>query len=343
MPVPNTMADLSTLAGSNSPAGSETVFPNLDDYLRALSAIVRSTNAVSASTIAAASTTNIAGSSGESVQVTGAATITSLGTGYAGCRREVRFAGACLLTNSTNLQLWGGNNYTTSAGDTITFRCIAAGQWICVGGTPAPVGALPANLQAWNAILPATKADDSAVVHRTGLLDESINGLKNFSSAIRSSGLTSPSAGSGTEIAFGSGLGYVLAFDRTAAAYLPLTVRGSTLDLWSNGSSSLLLNTAANFAVGAKWGSVISGSATDLSNHISLWGTLFGFSITTGSLNLVSNGSVYAFQPSALVVPGDITAASGALTVGGGKKLSKITVSTSAPGALADGELFLRY
>lgn len=35
MPVPALITDLNTVAASNSPAGSETVFPNLDDYLRA--------------------------------------------------------------------------------------------------------------------------------------------------------------------------------------------------------------------------------------------------------------------------------------------------------------------
>lgn len=35
--------------------------------------------------------------------------------------------------------------------------------------------------------------------------------------------------------------------------------------------------------------------------------------------------------------------ASGGITVGGGKKIAKVTLSTSAPGALADGELYLRY
>jgi hypothetical protein len=34
MPVPSTIADLSTTAASNSPGGSEAILPNLDDYLR---------------------------------------------------------------------------------------------------------------------------------------------------------------------------------------------------------------------------------------------------------------------------------------------------------------------
>lgn len=40
MPVPTAITDLSTSAAGNSPAGSDTVFPNLDDYIRALSAFI---------------------------------------------------------------------------------------------------------------------------------------------------------------------------------------------------------------------------------------------------------------------------------------------------------------
>lgn len=41
MPVPNTIADLSQTAASNSPLGTDTVGPSLDDYLRAISSFVR--------------------------------------------------------------------------------------------------------------------------------------------------------------------------------------------------------------------------------------------------------------------------------------------------------------
>jgi hypothetical protein len=40
MPVPSAITDLSTSAAGNSPAGSDTVFPSLDDYIRALSAFI---------------------------------------------------------------------------------------------------------------------------------------------------------------------------------------------------------------------------------------------------------------------------------------------------------------
>lgn len=40
MPVPSVITDLSTVAASNSPAGSDAVFPDLDNYIRALSAFI---------------------------------------------------------------------------------------------------------------------------------------------------------------------------------------------------------------------------------------------------------------------------------------------------------------
>jgi hypothetical protein len=66
------------------------------------------------------------------VQVTGAATITSLGTGFNGCFREVRFAGVCTLTHSASIVLPGAANITTAAGDVMTFRCTGSGTWVLV-------------------------------------------------------------------------------------------------------------------------------------------------------------------------------------------------------------------
>lgn len=71
------------------------------------------------------------------MSITGTTTITSLGTGFAGCYRELRFAGALTITHSANLALPGSTNITTAAGDVFAFRCLAAGQWVMVGGSRA--------------------------------------------------------------------------------------------------------------------------------------------------------------------------------------------------------------
>jgi hypothetical protein len=61
------MADLPTLASSNSPAGTEAIGNSLDDYIRSHGAIIRSTNAIASATIAAAATIDVANADGESV------------------------------------------------------------------------------------------------------------------------------------------------------------------------------------------------------------------------------------------------------------------------------------
>jgi hypothetical protein len=131
MAVPSVMADLSTTANSNSPAGTESP-SNADDFLRAIQAIVRTTNAKGAD-IASATTTDIGAATGEFVDVTGTTTITGLGTVAAGIVRTVRFTGALTLThNATSLILPGGANITTAANDRALFRSLGSGNWICV-------------------------------------------------------------------------------------------------------------------------------------------------------------------------------------------------------------------
>lgn len=134
MPVPSSISDLSTTPGSNSPSGSESVATN-DDYLRTIASFIRSFNAVSASTIASAATTNIAASDGEHVNITGTASISSLGTGYAGCLREVYCSGTPTFVHSASLVLPGATNITATAGDFFIFRCLSSGVWALVVGS----------------------------------------------------------------------------------------------------------------------------------------------------------------------------------------------------------------
>lgn len=129
MPVPASMQDLAKLASSNSPAGSEAIGTSLDNYLRAISAILRTTYSTASAPIAAASTVDVAAADGESVEISGSATINSLGAGFVGCVRELRFAGICTLVHSNNIVLQRGNSATTAAGDVMVFRCIVSGQW----------------------------------------------------------------------------------------------------------------------------------------------------------------------------------------------------------------------
>jgi hypothetical protein len=132
MPVPTSMADLSTTPASNFPAGSESPTTG-DDYLRAYAAILRATNAKGAD-IASATTTDIGAATGEFVDVTGTTTITGLGTIAAGIKRTVRFTGALTLThNATSLILPSSANITTANGDVAQFYSLGSGNWKCTG------------------------------------------------------------------------------------------------------------------------------------------------------------------------------------------------------------------
>lgn len=67
--------------------------------------------------------------------VTGTASITSLGAGFAGCKREVVFSGTPTLVHSANLYLPTLANITVAANDILTFRCTGSGQWALVGAS----------------------------------------------------------------------------------------------------------------------------------------------------------------------------------------------------------------
>lgn len=146
MPVPTRMSDLALAAASNYPTGGEAIGTNLDDYLRSHGSILKSTASVSTSTIASAATTDIASSDAEQVTVTGTTAITSLGTGFAGCYREVLFSGVLTLTHSAALLLPNATNITTAANDVIGFRCLSAGNWIMVSGSRSAANFANVNL-----------------------------------------------------------------------------------------------------------------------------------------------------------------------------------------------------
>ncbi len=87
-------------------------------------------------TVASAATTDIGVQTSVAVEITGTTTITSFGTNYNG-PRYLRFTGALLLTQSATLNLPGGANITTVAGDTaIAYPNAAANGWNVVSYTP---------------------------------------------------------------------------------------------------------------------------------------------------------------------------------------------------------------
>lgn len=88
--------------------------------------------------IPSAATIDLGASVGDFVDVTGGATITSLGVAAAGVERTVRFTGILQLThNAVSLQLYSARNIITYAGLVMRFRSLGAGNWIEATQTPA--------------------------------------------------------------------------------------------------------------------------------------------------------------------------------------------------------------
>jgi hypothetical protein len=91
--------------------------------------------------VASAGTTDIGAAASNNVRITGTTTITSFGTAANGVTRQLRFAAALTLTyNVTSLQLPGGANITTRAGDTATAISLGSGNWLIAQYTRAAGG-----------------------------------------------------------------------------------------------------------------------------------------------------------------------------------------------------------
>jgi hypothetical protein len=142
MPVQDTMESLTTVASSNYPSGSDNIGNTLDDYLRAIQAILRRTEAQGAALTSTASM-SLAAATGGYVHITGTDAITHLGTAAPGVLRTLVFDDAATLTHDgTALILPGAANVTTAAGDVAIFRSEGSGNWRCIGYTKADGQAL---------------------------------------------------------------------------------------------------------------------------------------------------------------------------------------------------------
>jgi hypothetical protein len=132
MAAPTTITDLSVTAASNGPDGASESPNVIDDYQRALGAIIRRTQSQGAA-VSSASTTNIgATTDGEYVHITGTTTINSFGTVAAGITRRLVFDDALTLTHSASLIMPGAVSFTTAAGDAAEFVSEGSGVWRCL-------------------------------------------------------------------------------------------------------------------------------------------------------------------------------------------------------------------
>jgi hypothetical protein len=142
--VSSTLAAWSSTTASNAPAGSTTIGTGLDDNLREIQGvIVRGLSHKGSDIASVAGTTDIGAVEGLMHDITGAETITGLGTVRAGILKVLKFEGAATLThNATSLILPGGANIVCAVGDIGFFISEGSGNWRCVSFTKAAGGVL---------------------------------------------------------------------------------------------------------------------------------------------------------------------------------------------------------
>ena len=127
VPTDNSLANLSTIAGSNSPAGGESI-STTDDYLRRLFAMQRASVTAGAS-VAAASSIALP-DTGLMVQVTGSTTtINTFTNGYTGRLAVLVFSNLQILKHSASLICPLGLDATVSAGDMALIECTGSNIW----------------------------------------------------------------------------------------------------------------------------------------------------------------------------------------------------------------------
>lgn len=143
MPVPTSIADLSTTLASNSPAGNDAVGTSLDEYLRAVQGILKQQLSVGTN-IASASTITVP-NDGSVFTITGTTSISTINASWPG--RIVHFlvaTGTFFFNHSTNLVCPGAVNLYTRANDIITMINTASGtwkviNWVSTNGNPYEV------------------------------------------------------------------------------------------------------------------------------------------------------------------------------------------------------------
>jgi hypothetical protein len=136
MPVPTSISDLTPVASTNSPQGSESVKGTIDDYIRVHGAFIRQIfNQTLGPTVnlAAAPTLNIGFAASLNIYVVGGATITAFDNYAEGTLRWLIFSGASTLVhNGGSLVLPGVANILTAAGDVALFKSLGNGNWQCL-------------------------------------------------------------------------------------------------------------------------------------------------------------------------------------------------------------------
>lgn len=156
MPIPNSIADLSTTVTLNSPQGGDPVGGNIDNYFRAHAALIKKSLSKGAFGLTSQSQLPVpADGLVFTVEIVGA-TINSFANVFDGRTIILHFTGVCTLVHSANLVLPTGGNIATISGDIAMFTQLSTGVWVCVSWDRASAAiAVSQSATAFNAAITA--------------------------------------------------------------------------------------------------------------------------------------------------------------------------------------------
>jgi len=202
--------------------------------------------------------------------------------------------GLIIQTSATNIGQVGLNlnNTFTTTGKSWRLRSLSGGDFdIVTGSSTRPFYATGTGRVAIN----GTTLISDAVF--------SVNGVIGTSGGIQIQGGTGTPTGAGIEIEYNGGTSYFTSYNRTGGAWLPIIIRGSQIDLFTNGSNRARLTSAGRLLLGTTTESTfildvngtarVSGQLTTTTADAQ-----FGaVGAATGSFRIDGvNGAAYAFS-----------------------------------------------
>lgn len=273
MSVPASINDLSTTAASNSPAGSEPVFPQLDDHLRFGYSCIAYLRDNYLSQAASPGTITV--------------TATGVGIGTATPSTKLHAVGSAVQALFQDSAVFSAG----SNGGSVAFAGLDS------GGTNRTFSVVQGISEGSN-----TGGIKIQTRNSSGVLTDAltINSAQTTTAkgGLAVAGSGAPTAGAGVEVTYGAiaSTGRVMAYDHTGGTRQPMVIDGSTVAVYTGGTQKAIVDSSGNIGVGVTpsgWGSY---TALDLNTY----GALASSTLSTIYFaNGYFNGTNYIYKASA--------------------------------------------
>lgn len=253
MSVPASINDLSTTAASNPPAGSEPVFPQLDDHLRFGYSCIAYLRDNYLSQAASPGTITV--------------TTTGVGIGTATPSTKLHAVGSAVQALFQDSAVFSAG----SNGGSVAFAGLDS------GGTNRTFSVVQGISEGSN-----TGGIKIQTRNSSGVLTDAltINSAQTTTAkgGLAVAGSSAPTAGAGVEITYGAlaSTGRVMAYDHTGGTRQPMVIDGSTVAVYTGGTQTVIVDASGNIGVGVTPLSWYQTSSAYKTLQIGVSGSIFG-------------------------------------------------------------------